>query len=462
MVSTTHSGNLYDNVNPQREEQHQPAKPNTEHKQGPRNKRRNWAEKLPNLLRKIGAVTVLISLYSFLSKGWVGSNDLAKYFMLLGNTTGLAVIALMIGHYFKEGKSPRLLLSLGLVSIPVNFAILGAFIFYGASDLVGANYPSYVAWKIDNLATALSTTLLALVVLCPIAYLGFRTLARGMSQRMTGYFLLSNVLLLVPFRDPFLVAGMAIVLGGLALMISTKTARQRIEAQTLEGRTALLIQFIPLAILLGRNLWLYAADEMVIWATSAMIFVAVRQAAYLSSRNMVMRYVLNSIALLSALSVGLFTWVLLSTMHASPSFSVMISVLTAAGLIYEISMREMSNRTLLRAIASLIASFGCIANLMVFGDMASSILTLVVGVGLLASCYLLQQRSLALTGTALMAAAIIDQGIRAFAWFDLGSWTVMLVLGVSAIVIASVLETQSGKVKYALQQHRKQLGEWCF
>ena len=43
-----------------------------------------WVKKLPMLLRTIGTVAVILSMYSFLVRGWEGSSDLVRYFMLLG------------------------------------------------------------------------------------------------------------------------------------------------------------------------------------------------------------------------------------------------------------------------------------------------------------------------------------------------------------------------------------------
>lgn len=481
MVDTVQNSQMYDNNN-QQTDKHDTSKrqqsANTHRTSGikPATHRDNnvvpgetdaptqhsWTENLPGLLRKLGAIAVLISLYSFLSKGWAGSNDLAKYFMLLGNTVGLAGVALLIGHFFKEGKSPRLLLALGLVSIPVNFAIVGAFIFYAGSNLVGMHYPSYVAWKIDSLGAALGTAAVAFTVLAPIALLGFRTLARGMSRRMTAYFMLSNALLLIPFRDPLLVAGVAVGLSCIALLISAKTTRQRIEAQTLEGRAALLIQFIPLGILLGRNLWLYAVDEIVIWATSALLFIAIRQASLVSRSSSALRYLFNLASLLPAGTTGFLTSIILLNMHASISLSIFCGVMVASGLIYEISLRGSINRTMFRSVAMAIAVLGSVFDLIIFNTMTTSILLLLTGSAILVFGCFAQQRSLAMTGSAIGLAGLIDQIIRAFSWFDMGSWVVLLIVGVTAIVVASVIETQSGKVKYFLREHRKQLGEWCF
>ena len=422
----------------------------------------SWSERLPALLRNAGAIAVLVSLYSFLSKGWAGSNDLVKYCMLLGNTLALSGIALLIGHFFKEGKSPRLLLTLGLVSVPINFAVLGAFVFYGASDFIGVSYPSYVAWKVDSLSTALIASALAGLALVPVIWLGFRTLIRGMSQRLTAFFILSNVLLLVPFRDPLLVAGMAIVLGLLALLISAETARQKIEAQTREGRIALLLQFLPLGILVGRNLWLYAADEVVVLAASTMTFIAIRQISFLVGNNGWIRKILNGCALLSASATGVLTSVVMQQLDFSLPFSLLVGVMSTAGMIYEISLREGVDSRFYRRIAMAITVVGSLFNLFEFGSVTVSLTILLIGSGLLVMSVIHQQRSLAITGATLTVAGVVDQCLSVFLWFDMGSWIVLLILGVCAIVTASALETQSDRIKGVLRQRQKQLGDWQF
>jgi hypothetical protein len=422
----------------------------------------NWSEKLPDLLRKAGAIAVLISLYSFLSKGWAGSNDLIKYFMLLGNTVGLTVVALLIGNFFKEGKSARLLLTLGLVSVPINFAILGAFVFYGASDLIGVSYPGYVAWRIESLSTALIISVLATCVLVPVMMLGFKTLARGMSQRMTLFFLLSNVLLLVPFRNPTLVAAMAVALGLLTLFISAKTARQKIEAKTKEGRMALLLQFLPLGILVGRNLWLYAADEIVVWAASAMAFIAFRQISFLVRSNSWPSMLINGVAFFTALTTGVLTTQVLLEMHLASSFSVLMGILFSSAMMYEISLREGVNESVYRTLSMSILVIGSMINLFALGGFAISLSTLLIGIALLVSSFVVQQRSMSIAGAVMTVVALVDQTIIGFQWFDIGSWVVLLFVGVGAIVIASVLETRSDSLKRFLKQHRKQLGQWSF
>ena len=84
---------------------------------------------LPAILRILGAGAVLIAMYSFLVKGWDNGDDMFRYFLMLGHTGALAAIGLASGYWLKESKGARLLLTLALISVPANFAILGAFLF---------------------------------------------------------------------------------------------------------------------------------------------------------------------------------------------------------------------------------------------------------------------------------------------------------------------------------------------
>ena len=132
--------------------------------------------------------------------------------MLLGHTGVLALLGLFSGHWLKESKGARLLLTLALVSVPVNFSVLGAFIFSQSPLLDPSIYPQYVAWSVDSLQTALLTTGGAALLLIPVTLIGFAVLSRSMSKKLTLLFLISNATLLLPVRDPQLVGLMVLVL----------------------------------------------------------------------------------------------------------------------------------------------------------------------------------------------------------------------------------------------------------
>ena len=150
----------------------------------------HWSQRLPSILRGIGAIAILCSLYSFLMRGWEGSDDLMRFLMLLGHTGILAIIGLSSGYFLKEGKGARLLFKLALVSVVVNFSILGAFIYAEVASVSTSSYPTYLAWSLHSVPAAIFSTLGTLLILVPVIILGFRILSRGMSKQMSVLYLL--------------------------------------------------------------------------------------------------------------------------------------------------------------------------------------------------------------------------------------------------------------------------------
>jgi hypothetical protein len=214
-------------------------------------------KKLPGLLRILGTTALLVAMYSFLVKGWHSGSDVFRYLLMLGHTGAMAAIGLASGHWLREGKGARLLLTLALVSVPANFAILGAFIYSRVPATAAQHYPDYVHWSVDSLSTALMITGGALLVLLPVILVGFRALSRSMSRKLAVLYLISNATLLIPLREPHLVGAMVIGLGLSVLISSRIAAQQNISAQTREGGMALALQYIPMLVLLSRSFWRY-------------------------------------------------------------------------------------------------------------------------------------------------------------------------------------------------------------
>ncbi len=424
-------------------------------------KSQGWLAKMPGLLRGFGAAAVLFSLYTFLFRGWEGSGDLFRYMMLLAHTGLLTIIALTSGYFFREGKSPRLLLMLSLVSVPVNFAILGAFIFSGMSDANPLDYPSFVAWSVGDLSAALQLSIAALVVLIPVIFIGFRALARGMSKSLSTLFVMGNLALLLPVRDPFWVLLMASGLGVYTLFVSSKTARQRTESKTFEGMISVLLQFLPVGILLGRNLWLYSPDLFVYTGILAMLFIALRHCSQFINGLSTWSIGLELTSVLVAIATGVSGGFALLNSGAPESIALLIGSAIAAGMTYEVAHRAKTIAELYRIIAVIILVAGVLLNLMVFGGLGNALVGLSVGLaGIIASHYL-KQRSLFIGGVVLSFVGIVDLFIHGLQFFDFGYWVALVVVGVIAIVFASLLES-SNNVSGSLYKYKQRYINWSY
>lgn len=419
-------------------------------------------QRLPAVLRSFGAAAVLFSLYSFLMRGWDGSSDLLRYLMLLGHTGALCGIGLGIGTVLKEGKSARLLMMLSLASVAANFAILGAFMFAASVSTEGYNYPHFLAWSVGGLDSALLTLVGALAILVPVTLLGFRSLARGMSQKMTGLFLLGNACLLIPVRDPIVVSLLVGALAAVIVTVNARTARERTETKTFEGAIALLLQFAPLAIMIGRSLWLYHSDALVFAAAGAMLFVGLRQFSLLLEPGSNWRTLFEVLSVPCALFTGITGAAALDGILPWTAVAITLGTLLGAAMCYEVSLRAGNNAGTYRLLASVMVVAGMLLNLSIEGGVLAGALCFTTGIGLMAFSYIMQLRIPLFAGGLLVIAALFDQGLHLLRVFDLDYWAGFAVCGVLTIVAASVIERHGSALRQRATQWRQAYGEWQY
>ena len=418
-------------------------------------------QKLPNLLRLLGAAAVIIAMYSFLAKGWQSGNDTFRYLMMLGHSGVLAAIGLASGHWLKEGKGARLLLSLALVSVPANFAILGAFIFSQSDVAQSMQYPSYMAWSVDSMQTALMTSAGALLVLTPIIYLGFLVLARSMATKLSLLFLMSNAALLLPMREPYMIGLLVLGFGVLTLFFTNHVAKGQSSAKTQEGVTALALQFLPLAVLLGRSLWLYATDLFLFAVMAATFFLALRQLSYQLEPESRLRGVLDLLSMLSSLALGFWLSAALFDSRLLPSALVFpLSGLASTAMLIELATRSTRNTRFYHRLAVSVLTLGMLANLLIFNSVLAALSSIIVGMMISTYGYKHQQRSLFSGGIAMLLLGLAQQIYQAFHLFDLGSWASLALLGIASIVIASTLESKGGKFKPRFVAMKQKLNNW--
>jgi hypothetical protein len=208
-------------------------------------------------LRIAGAVLVVASASTFMLQRWESGNDLLRYAMLVGQSLLLALAAWFVGLTVREGRSARTFLGLVLATIPTSFAVLGGLVYsqFHLEDL--AVLPSYVSWVAPSPAAALFAVGATLVVLVPLAFVSFVALARKDAKALTLAFTLSNLMILVPVRRP----EVAVAIAGVALIALLRLELVRFmrvaQLDTLEGKLARAMPFVPPVIVLGRVISLY-------------------------------------------------------------------------------------------------------------------------------------------------------------------------------------------------------------
>src|SRR6187431_2576226 len=208
-------------------------------------------------LRIAGAVLVVAAASTFMLQNWQVGNDLGRYAMLVGQSLLLTVAAYFVGLSVREGRSARTFLALVLATIPVSFAVLGGLVYsrFHLDEL--APLPHYASWIAPSRGSALLAVLGTLSLLVPLSLVSFTALARKQAKALTLAFCAANLLVLVPVRQPEVVAALAGValLGLLHLELTRFAAAAQLD--TLEGKLARVMPFAPPLIMLGRVFHLY-------------------------------------------------------------------------------------------------------------------------------------------------------------------------------------------------------------
>lgn len=423
---------------------------------------KSWLTVLPKLLRGAGALAVVISLYTFLAKGWDTSGDLVRFFVFLGHTLALAGIGLVNAKVIKETKGARLLLMLALVSVPMIFAILGAFIFSGVNSTSLVDYPQYVTWSVGSLDSALWVSAGSVLLLAPVILLGFMVLVRQVSSKASLFFMLSNVLLLLPFRQPELVALVAVIAAACLMYFYQATSSKALALKTLEGKVAMGIQFLPILILLTRSFWLYQFDTVLVGCAALIGFLAIRLIAKTLAETSLLRLCGELVSTILAIVTGVTIGVSLLSLNLSIEIIIAFSAIIIAAMVFELSLRGERRAESYRIISTVVMVSGLLISYTLIGSLMSSMLLLVTGAGMLVASYVYQQKGLLIGGLILLSIGLYHQVAQLIIGFEFNYWMALAAIGISLIVSGSYLEANSSKIKNWLANNKNKIGEWRY
>lgn len=419
---------------------------------------------LTGLLRILGATVLIASVSIFLLQGWESGNDVQRYLLLLAHTVLLAGTGFASGHWIKESKGARLFLALALISVSVNFAILGGLLYSQLQwDSALVAYPDFATWRAEDLSLALITTGGALLLLGPVAWLGFMALARRSAAQLTVLYLLGNAVLLVPVRGSAVI-GILIVVATLGILAQvSRASRHDATLRTNEGLFARAVQFLPVGIILSRSLYLYATDAFLTTVAALVVFIVLRQISRQMDGTSAIRTTLEFFSVIPAgfAAAGLAA-VVDDVWTRADSFELPVFTLSLAALIVEISLRCSGRGAGYRRIASVIVAAGMLANLFMFGNVATAAMCLVAGIAVTVYGYSVQQRLIFGLGLLTLLLGLGHQVGYAVEMFDLGSWGSLALLGIIAIVSGSMLERHGADIKLRFKNWRQRFQSWDY
>ncbi len=403
---------------------------------------------ISRMLRLTGALAVLGGMSAFLLDT-VQGDDVARYYELLAQTLILAFGGLLMSFVLKENKGARVFLGLALISNVVNMTTLGALIYSTVQwDSALAHYPSYAKWVAGDIGIgdfALMMTA-GFAVMLPIAIFGYKVMARSLSSPLMATFLFTNLLLLLPVRESFYVGLVAIVGAAVPLYVIHKYFRDDLKMRTPEGVFAAATLFLPVAIIISRNLWLYAMDDMLHIILSGVAIAMLRVISGALTNNSTSKRLVNWMNVAAGISLA---FAMAKTLHAYIPFDCYFTVFgaTLAAVVMDVSLRAGDRKDFAIRYAALLM-VGCqLLQMIAVGDLFNSIVTVIVGAGVVYIAKTQKNKMLFIVGIITVVGGFIKQLEQLVQFVDMTNWLHLAVLGISAIVIASVIERHGAVIK---------------
>lgn len=406
---------------------------------------------LSSVLRVFGAGIMLIAIGIFLFQHWDAGSDLMRYSLLLGQTVILSLLGFATSRFMQEPKSARVFLALGLVSSAASFTILGALLYSTVQwDAVSVAYPGFAYWRLDSTSQALGWIAGSAVLLIPMTYIGYLTLARPAAKQLSILFVVNCMVVMLPVRDPAVAAVLAAATGIMSFWVLARLRHHVTALRTGEGRVAKLITLLPVAIVAGRCGYIYAASTISVASLGLLAYITARQMAINSKANSALQRFLEVASLLPALITAAasadFVLGLVGDKWVDEIGVAALSVVLIAGLV-DLARRSGRDGLVYARGAALVGLLTGIVELAINPSMGTA---LVCAASSGAVAFYAQSAGFAFlyrVSLVSMLAALVCHIFYVIEAFDLGGWMVLAVLGISAIVLAAAIERHGEKLK---------------
>lgn len=413
------------------------------------------------LLRGLGGLVIVAAFVMYLFQGWRDGDDLTRSLLLLSHTAILTLAGFACGHLLHESKGARLFIALALAAVPVNFAFLGGLSYEQLTwDAHSALSAADSFWTAGGHAMAPGSALLltgaSALGLALAVWLGFLIMARRSAGPLTGLYLLANVALLVPTRASatisVLLLGLTVVIG----LLGHSLRRRDPSLATPEGVFARAVLVLPLLVLGGRSLWLYAPDALFFTTLSLIAYLGLRLTVTASASDSRWRGALETLALLLAgLTSALAFGSLIDAAAVPEVLAVPLSAAVLAGLMVDLSTSGSRWSLQYRGAAAMTLALAIALNLAAFGGFANALLSLAAGIATLAYGYASKGRFVFSMGLITALSGLGFAAHDALSTFTIGGWSALVLLGIATIVAGSLVERHGARIKAGLLQwHR--------
>jgi hypothetical protein len=413
-------------------------------------------KKLGHLLRWMGAMLLVGASASFMLEGWEAYGSQLRYFLFLGYVLGLAGLGILLGWRVQEDKGARTLLGLAIVGLAALFSQLGAMIHSLVSIENGA-LPRSLLFEVESW-TLIAFNAAALLVLIPVAYLGFSALNRPQAHRLTVVYLIACSSLLIPVRQGVLLTGVIMGVVLLALWFDARFIAGTTNSGTAEGIVSRVLLLMPAGILLARAAF-YQQSALFLGLTTILVGLLCFEMLPKFEKEDVAKTRLQTLASAPIL-IG---WYILTFQYLPTVFGAITPIFTwlpLSVLFTALSLRACGGASVYRKAAALLASLAWVGQLTTQPTFLTSVLCLAFSIGLVLAGFRYQERVLFVTGlvgTLFALAYHLHFAVELYAYYP---WGLLAAMGIVILLSASYMEKHALRLFGRLVLLREELKGW--
>ncbi len=412
---------------------------------------------ISHLLRIVGAFIILASMGSFLLQGLEGASDISRFYLMLGQTFILALVGVGLSFVLKEHKGGRAFFNLSLFSIVANFTTLGALIFSTIqwSGNLANNYPLFSDWSLSNGSSLIIPMISSIGLLIPVALFAFSVMARSSAKQLTLLLAINSLLLIFPVRDSLSISVLATIGAAISFLWLKKLASNQTSFRTLEGRMAIGIVFLPLAIMLIRSFWLYQVDDMLYLILALATFFGLR--AISQSINNDKSIAKSFIDWLSIACTFVVAVVVCELMLEFVSYNLLGSVFSLVFVLmtFYVARQAGSNKSSFITFASIVLILTHFLQVVAFQNILSGLLCLLAGLAVIAFGKMSHKKHLLTLGLVTSVIGLVLSLVFLFDGINFNNWMSMTTIGVVTIIAASLLERYGAVLKLKWSEWNK-------
>jgi hypothetical protein len=412
-------------------------------------------------MRFVGAALLVGAASTFMLQHWTHGGSAQRYLYLLCHTALLAFAGALCGLKVRESRAARTFFGLVLASAPVHFAVLGGML-RSVLPLDASAGPNDM-WPMHSVASALALLAVGLCVVIPLLRLAAATLARPCAPELTRAYLAMNAFVLLPVREPLIVALLACGMLALGLVLDGRISRLGYVARTGEARFARALVGLPNAIVIGRAvLWydptLFAYGLFMSCTGLALFFTAPRM---LREHTAILQ---PACAIVAGVGATLMAHGVASHAHLPEGLSLPLYALPSAAIGLGLSWFAESDAGLYRRAAALIAGSTLSINVLDawgFGlHIAAAWVALPVGLALVITGAIVGHRTLLLSGAVPAVLGLVRIAIALIAFESLRGWAALSVLGAALIFGAALIERHGDRLAAWARALQSRVTDW--